>query len=156
MVPLGSAAGAVMLAGLAAPLIALGGDTTKPHPTWLVAGLVMLAVCAAGLTWTLTAAPWMHHGWVVAWLMALTLMVHGDEEFALALPDCTLEGAHAVLERLRTEMPLGQTVSIGLAQQVPSESVESLMARADRAAYEAKACGRKRICFADEASVAVT
>ena len=73
----------------------------------------------------------------------------GGEEFAIGLPDCPVERAVEVLERLRASVPLGQTVSIGVAERVPDESVESLMARADRALYDAKSGGRNRVCVAE-------
>jgi diguanylate cyclase (GGDEF)-like protein len=72
----------------------------------------------------------------------------GGEEFAIALPDCPVEVAVEVLERLRASVPLGQTVSIGVAERGSEESVESLMSRADRALYDAKESGRNRICVA--------
>ena len=72
----------------------------------------------------------------------------GGEEFALALPDCPLSQALEVLERLRTAVPDGQTVSAGVACWDGSESIETLMARADAALYEAKAAGRDRVVAA--------
>ncbi|HVQ86775.1 MAG TPA: sensor domain-containing diguanylate cyclase [Actinomycetes bacterium] len=69
----------------------------------------------------------------------------GGEEFALALPDCALDRAQQVLERLRLAVPHQQTVSAGVAMWDGTESIESLMTRADVALYEAKAQGRNRI-----------
>jgi diguanylate cyclase (GGDEF)-like protein len=72
----------------------------------------------------------------------------GGEEFAIALPDCTPADALIVLERLSRGVPLGQTVSIGLAERRPDDTIENLMTRADAALYEAKNGGRNRICLA--------
>jgi diguanylate cyclase (GGDEF)-like protein len=77
----------------------------------------------------------------------------GGEEFAIGLPDCPIDVATEVLERLRDSVPLGQTVSIGVAQREPDESVESLMGRADLALYKAKSSGRNRICVAEPSRV---
>lgn len=80
----------------------------------------------------------------------------GGEEFAALLPEATLEAARQVAERLRSEiegqcmeLPDGQalhlTVSLGLAQLHPGESLESLLGRADKALYAAKLAGRNRV-----------
>ncbi|MCZ3385377.1 MAG: sensor domain-containing diguanylate cyclase [Actinomycetia bacterium] len=69
----------------------------------------------------------------------------GGEEFAVALPGCTPSEALVVLERLSRGVPLGQTVSIGVAGRQPDETIEKLMTRADAALYEAKQSGRNRI-----------
>ena len=76
----------------------------------------------------------------------------GGEEFAIALPGCTPIEALVVLERLSDGVPLGQTVSIGLAERQPDETIENLMTRADAALYEAKHSGRNRICLAGASS----
>ncbi len=74
---------------------------------------------------------------------------YGGEEFAVLLPDCALENAMEIAERLRTAQPEG-TCSIGVADWDGREDVAQLVARADRALYAAKAAGRDR-CFADPA-----
>jgi len=76
----------------------------------------------------------------------------GGEEFAVALPGCTPSEALVVLERLSRGVPSGQTVSFGLAERMPDESIETLMTRADAALYEAKHGGRNRICLAPSSS----
>ena len=76
----------------------------------------------------------------------------GGEEFAIALPGCTPSGALIVLERLSLGVPFGQTVSVGLAERQPEETIENLMTRADAALYEAKRSGRNRICLAPSSS----
>jgi diguanylate cyclase (GGDEF)-like protein len=72
----------------------------------------------------------------------------GGEEFALILVDCDIETATDVIERLRASMPQGRTCSAGLAVRVEGEGVESIITRADRALYQAKADGRNRVALA--------
>jgi len=67
---------------------------------------------------------------------------YGGEEFAVVLPGCSLEEARTVLERLRKRTPEGQTCSVGLAQWDGRETATDLVARADRALYDAKRSGR--------------
>jgi len=69
----------------------------------------------------------------------------GGEEFALLLPDCDVERAAEVIDRLRRSVTHQRTCSAGLTVQEPGESAESAIARADRALYQAKAQGRNRI-----------
>lgn len=80
---------------------------------------------------------------------------YGGEEFELVLAQTHLEGARTAAERIRGAMDnlrfphidpkLNVTVSIGLAQYRPKESVEETEKRADAALYRAKAAGRNRI-----------
>ena len=72
----------------------------------------------------------------------------GGEEFAIALRGCEREAAAEILDRLRDRVPDEQTCSVGLAMRGPGESAESLLGRADRALYDAKAAGRDRLCVA--------
>jgi diguanylate cyclase (GGDEF)-like protein len=87
-----------------------------------------------------------------AWRSALrksdTLARYGGDEFAVALPHCSLEEAEAVLERLRKLTPRGLTCSIGAAQWLPDESEFDLVARADEALYAAKDAGRDAVVSA--------
>ena len=82
----------------------------------------------------------------------------GGEEFAIALPETTLEAALGVAERLRTRLaqldipvgggePLRLTTSIGVAEckVKDSEGLEACLGRADAALYRAKALGRNRV-----------
>ena len=69
----------------------------------------------------------------------------GGEEFALALPDCEPADAAAVLDRVRATVPEGQTVSIGYAVWDGHETARSVVDRADRALYAAKATGRDQV-----------
>ncbi len=79
----------------------------------------------------------------------------GGEEFAVLLPNTSLEGALAVAENLRravadsklvrsdTKEPLGQiTVSAGVAQYRHGEDVATWIERADRCLYASKNAGR--------------
>jgi diguanylate cyclase (GGDEF)-like protein len=68
----------------------------------------------------------------------------GGEEFGLVLTDCDLQTATDVVERLRRHVSMGRTCSAGLAVHENGESAESLVSRADRALYRAKALGRDR------------
>jgi diguanylate cyclase (GGDEF)-like protein len=82
----------------------------------------------------------------------------GGEEFAILLPDTTLEGAVRVAAKIHEALaaqairhagsPVSAsiTVSIGAAQARPGEDAEEFVARADRAAYDAKNAGRNRTC----------
>jgi diguanylate cyclase (GGDEF)-like protein/PAS domain S-box-containing protein len=79
----------------------------------------------------------------------------GGEEFALALPETRLSGAHQTAERLRQqieEMPVihegrhfSLTLSVGVCVLRKEDTVESIIARADRALYKAKETGRNRV-----------
>jgi diguanylate cyclase len=89
----------------------------------------------------------------------------GGEEFAVILPKTPLLGATTVAETLRNSVSqlklekkakselLGAiTVSVGVAQYRPGESLEDLINRADKALYFAKNAGRNRV--ATESDVA--
>jgi diguanylate cyclase (GGDEF)-like protein/PAS domain S-box-containing protein len=80
----------------------------------------------------------------------------GGEEFAVLLPSCPLSGALAVAERLRAQVArrtvafdgvdIGYTISAGVAACDGEQlNLETLMKRADRALYAAKAGGRNRV-----------
>ena len=73
---------------------------------------------------------------------------YGGEEFIVLLPGATAELATGVLERLRGATPAGQTFSAGVATWDGNETSEELIARADRALYQAKDAGRDRILTA--------
>jgi diguanylate cyclase (GGDEF)-like protein len=70
---------------------------------------------------------------------------YGGEEFAVLLRDCSLQGATAVLQRVRAATPTGATCSVGVAQRRASDTATELVARADAALYEAKRAGRDRL-----------
>ena len=73
---------------------------------------------------------------------------HGGDEFTLVLPDCDIDRARAVLDRLREATPREHTCSIGVAQWDGSEASQELVARADEALYSAKGDGRDRVAGA--------
>lgn len=84
---------------------------------------------------------------------------YGGEEFAVLLPDCDIDAATTVAQRmLEAVRGLGiahracdvapyVTISVGVASVVPrsGESPEIVLRRADEALYRAKAAGRDRI-----------
>jgi diguanylate cyclase (GGDEF)-like protein len=87
---------------------------------------------------------------------------YGGDEFGLLLVQSGLDEATIVTNRLRErvahqrfplpELPneslpadIAVTVSIGVAQLVPDDDLESLLHRADTALYEAKAAGRNQV-----------
>jgi diguanylate cyclase (GGDEF)-like protein len=82
----------------------------------------------------------------------------GGEEFALLIPGATAQMAWlaADMVRIATAQQIGGdlppvTVSGGVAQLHPGETLSELLARADQAAYQAKQGGRNRTCMAVEA-----
>jgi diguanylate cyclase (GGDEF)-like protein len=81
----------------------------------------------------------------------------GGEEFALVLPEATLDSAVAAGERLRKLVAergvdaagsrVAVTVSVGASiGQTDTPGVEELLKQADLALYEAKRSGRNRVC----------
>ena len=87
-----------------------------------------------------------------------SLARYGGEEFVILLPGIDQHEGRNIGQRLRESLeqvpsfysPIGIlpgiTVSIGLAQMQPSDSLESLIARADSALYQAKQQGRNCLC----------
>jgi diguanylate cyclase (GGDEF)-like protein len=72
----------------------------------------------------------------------------GGDEFTLLLPDCDVDRARTVLERLRQATPREHTCSIGVAQWDGGEASQELIARADEALYSAKGGGRDQVVAA--------
>jgi diguanylate cyclase (GGDEF)-like protein len=72
----------------------------------------------------------------------------GGEEFGLLLPDCDIETAVEVIDRLRRTVTHRRTCSAGLTAHAPGDSAETAIARADHALYQAKAEGRNRVHIA--------
>lgn len=83
---------------------------------------------------------------------------YGGEEFLVLLSGTPAEAANMVGERLRQAVEdlqcvaegqaIELSISIGCASLLPSETVESLLRRADDALYAAKRNGRNRIAMA--------
>lgn len=83
----------------------------------------------------------------------------GGDEFCLLLPETGPSAAHQLTERIRAELqglPFEEggkafrvSASMGVAGHLADESLEGLLARADRALYVAKESGRNRVVLAD-------
>ena len=69
-------------------------------------------------------------------------------EFALVLPDCTIDRAMEIVERLELVCQ-GVTFSTGVARWDGIEDVQSLVRRADDALYLAKSQGGGRSVLAE-------
>ena len=84
----------------------------------------------------------------------------GGEEFAILLPETTVDVASDVAQRLRTVvagtrvpmengLPVRFTVSIGVVSLAArDDNLDVLLSLADTALYEAKKAGRNRVCVA--------
>lgn len=82
---------------------------------------------------------------------------YGGEEFAVLFTNMELDMALAKAESIRKAVedfnfdipgqtqPIKKTVSIGVAEFVPQEEVESFISRTDKALYKAKETGRNRV-----------
>jgi diguanylate cyclase (GGDEF)-like protein/PAS domain S-box-containing protein len=73
---------------------------------------------------------------------------YGGDEFLLLLPDCPVDEALAVVDRLRTSTPTELTCSVGLTSSNGDEAVDHVVCRADSALYDAKRRGRDSIVVA--------
>lgn len=76
---------------------------------------------------------------------------YGGEEFIVLFHGAAIETANEALARLRSVTPAGQTFSGGVARWDGRETSEELVARADRALYEAKNAGRDCVICAPDA-----
>jgi diguanylate cyclase len=85
----------------------------------------------------------------------------GGEEFAILLPETSVQGAAALAEKIRlatskvsirridrNEYVGNVTLSVGVADAQPADTLESLVERADAALYTAKRGGRNRVSIA--------
>jgi len=79
---------------------------------------------------------------------------YGGEEFVILLPATELKNAGVVAEKLRLYISVKKfsekvdekiTVSLGISVINPEDTVESLVARADKALYQAKESGRNNV-----------
>jgi diguanylate cyclase len=83
---------------------------------------------------------------------------YGGEEFAIILPQTNLDNAVTVAEQIRkavmnkelikksTGKKLGRvTMSLGIAQFTNTDTIESIIARADKCLYNAKDAGRNNV-----------
>ena len=76
---------------------------------------------------------------------------YGGEEFVILLSNTPVAVAYQVAERLRKGIKqVGVTVSIGVASTEEAPSPTDLVARADRAMYDAKKQGRNRVVVSKE------
>ncbi len=82
----------------------------------------------------------------------------GGDEFAVLLPDLTLEQARQTAERIREHISAlspasltpAITISVGIAALVSGEDVAALVQRADAAMYAAKERGRNRVAISED------
>jgi len=83
---------------------------------------------------------------------------HGGEEFVVVLPDCTIDQAYAVIDRVRGRLADSQhggsvppfTVSFGLAPGEADLAFGQIVEEADASLLRAKAEGRDRVVVAGE------
>jgi diguanylate cyclase (GGDEF)-like protein len=84
----------------------------------------------------------------------------GGEEFAVVLPNTTLDGAVRLAERIRVAIEqaaivvgghrIAVTVSLGVAAHAERETLEDLMQQADRCLYAAKEAGKNVVVSGPE------
>ncbi|NNF15297.1 MAG: diguanylate cyclase [Gammaproteobacteria bacterium] len=84
---------------------------------------------------------------------------YGGEEFIVVMPDTPLAGAMRCAERIRKvteeeafDEVFRVTLSAGVSQYHPGESIEDTLHRADAALYEAKHRGRNRVIAEDHSA----
>jgi diguanylate cyclase (GGDEF)-like protein len=87
----------------------------------------------------------------------------GGEEFCFVLPGTNVDDAILIAERIRRRFegvgvetpngPASTTVSIGIAATAFAVDVDTLLAAADAAVYEAKARGRNRLVVAEPSTL---
>ena len=90
---------------------------------------------------------------VSSYLREVDILVRwGGEEFVVLVPDTNISGACSLAERLRDRVSrqtfskgVNLTISIGIAQYLNEDSMDSLINRVDQQMYRAKRNGRNRI-----------
>ncbi|MEW8041626.1 MAG: diguanylate cyclase [Candidatus Thiodiazotropha endolucinida] len=89
---------------------------------------------------------------------------YGGEEFVVLLPECNLQSAFKIAERIRSAVEhlsrqnkeIGQknlvTASIGCAamKAIINQSAKKLIVKADEKLYKAKSLGKNRVCCGDD------
>jgi diguanylate cyclase (GGDEF)-like protein len=81
----------------------------------------------------------------------------GGEEFAILIEATSLQEIQSLIEKIRQDVEDSQefyegksvpfTISNGVSQKVPNDTLDSILKRADEALYEAKETGRNKVCF---------
>ena len=76
----------------------------------------------------------------------------GGEEFVCLLSDTNAQEASELAEKIRKDVAAHTfektgriTISIGVTEALPSDTVDTLMARLDKGLYQAKNCGRNQV-----------
>lgn len=69
----------------------------------------------------------------------------GGEEFVFLFPGAKLDDVVPLLDRVRSQVPRGQTCSAGVTAFAVGDTIDSLLRRADTALYRAKANGKNRL-----------
>lgn len=83
---------------------------------------------------------------------------YGGEEFVVVLPDCSLDDAYVVVDRIRERLALAHvsgtvprfTVSFGITASSPDQTFSETLEAADAALLNAKATGRDRVVVSGE------